>query len=126
MIKTHKTNSIFAKFLEGIIVSNGHSLHPLVLMWDFLEKQGQPPSPLKAVLHRRIVSGTELHFHDNIAWLLLVVDKIETLGYQVSIKKPVGGWYMCEITSPTKTVNVRVSKPERIDAIYEACYKFLT
>lgn len=117
----YNTEKKMAHFVGALSLTNPFKLNNLILSW-YCDKE----SPLFPILHNRILSGNELHFSRSIFWIMLVLDKIESLGFRSKVEKPVGGQYICEISSLKKGVNIRVSDSDRVKAIYKACNRFLT
>ena len=105
-----------AKFLGGKMVEE-KTLNPLMKKWA---------CPDFKPLNGRFISGHEFHFKTDFNWLMAVVEKIESLGYEVLI-----GRISCQINpilerdKPiTSMVCGDISKKNEI--IYSACEQFIS
>lgn len=67
------------------------------------------------------LTETQLKFHNDWNWLMLVVDKIEDLGYTVETKI---NW--CRIKENGETISLRwETDATKIEAVYNACIEFV-
>lgn len=108
-----KSNRIIMKFIGAKAISED-SLNPLILKWDC------PKFPLA---HNKFLSQNELKFHSDWNWLMEVVEKIESLGYDVFVNTCV-----CRITDVgqdiLEDIEAFVHKNKR-KAVYNACIEFI-
>ena len=62
----------------------------------------------------------ELEFHSDWNWLMLVVEKIESLGYRIEIVK-----HICRIYLSNKETIIISENIPKVEAVYNACVEFI-
>lgn len=103
------------KFLGGKIVED-KTLNPLIRKWA---------SPDFKPLNGKFISGHEFHFDTDWNWLMAVITKIESLGYEVLI-----GRISCQINlvleRDTPIVNfVCGDITKKHEIVYQTCLQFV-
>lgn len=104
-----------AKFLGGKLVEE-KTLHPLMKKWAV---------PDFKPLNGRFTSGHEFQFKTDWNWLMPVITKIESLGYEVLI-----GRISCQINPVLERENPIASMVcgdinKKHEIVYEACVQFI-
>ena len=103
-MKTIKNNKLIAEFM-------GLNLHQGVWRKSTLATE------------RKICKEDALKYHEDWNWLMVVVEKIESLGYKIDISKWENSQY-CGIYLNGKKIADNETNT-KIEAVYNACIEFI-
>ena len=100
-MKTIENNKLIAEFM-------GLNLHQGVWRKSTLATE------------RKICKEDALKYHEDWNWLMIVVEKIESLGYRIEIVK-----HICRIYLSNKETIIISENTPKIEAVYNAVVEFI-
>ena len=106
-MKTIENNKIIAEFLSV-------KIHPCETIENF---------KFLPIEERGLYNGyfiDELKYHEDWNWLMIVVEKIESLGYRIEIVK-----HICRIYLSNKETIIISENTPKIEAVYNAVVEFI-
>ena len=106
-MKTIENNKIIAEFLSV-------KIHPCETIENF---------KFLPIEERGLYNGyfiDELKYHEDWNWLMVVVEKIESLGYRIEIVK-----HICRIYLSNKETIIISENTPKIEAVYNAVVEFI-
>ena len=113
--------------MENIIENN--KLIAEFLNWEFDDLSETFETPFLKLVDPRAfgdeqfsckLQDFELEFHSDWNWLMLVVEKIESLGYRIEIVK-----HICRIYLSNKETIIISENIPKVEAVYNACVEFI-
>ncbi len=78
------------------------------------------PNCMKNAEHLKVDKSENLPFHNDWNWLMQVVEKIESLGYRVTIVR-----HICRIDLTEESKLIISEDIKKIEAVYTACLEFI-
>ena len=105
---TTENNKIIAEFM-GFEIKNKINYVPPSL-----------PICMKDAEHLIVNKSENLPFHNDWNWLMEVVEKIESLGYRVTIVR-----HICRIDLTEESKLIISEDIKKIEAVYTVCFKFI-
>ena len=113
-MKTEETNKLIAEFLQ-----------PTTKHDNFYFPQFKEPYIFQGNLegYSEVFRTEDLKFHNDWNWLMEVVEKIESLGYNTKIESL--EHTRVSIGNGKLTTLIQVDKETKIKAVYNACVTFI-